>query len=144
MQFSIEQKDTPLQQLIAELQEERSQVWSLYCQIAELKPFFASTEIRPILSNFLQLMIDYVSLGHFGVYEHLLTSSCQVSQLSYAEKLYPAFSSTTASAISFNERYDNGNRKFRVDNLAQDLSALGENLAQRMELEDRLCSILLH
>jgi regulator of sigma D len=142
--FSIEQEETSVRQLVAELQDERSQVWSLYCQIAELKPIFSSTEIRPILSNFLQLLIDYVSLGHFGVYEYLLTSPCQASRLAYAEKLYPAFSSTTASAISFNERYDNGNRKFRVDNLARDLSALGENLAQRMELEDRLCSMLLH
>lgn len=142
-QLSLEQS-TLARQLVTELQAERLQVWNLYCQIAELKPAFTSTEIRPILSNFLQIMIDYVSLGHFGVYERLLNQAKQAADLSRAEKLYPAFSSTTASAISFNERYDNGKRSLKVDTLAEDLSALGENLAKRMELEDRLCSMLLH
>lgn len=130
-------------QLIAELQEERSQMWGLYCQMADMKALYSSSEIRPILSNFLQLLIDYVSLGHFGMYEQL-TKSCPPNQLSYASHMYPKFSQTTASAISFSERYENGKRNFKTDNLAQDLSVLGENLAERMELEDRLCSILLH
>lgn len=130
-------------QLVAELQEERSRVWGLYCQIAEMKPLFASTEIRPLLSNFLQSLIDYVSLGHFGMYEQL-TKSCPPDDLSYAGRMYPKFSRTTASAVSFSERYESSRRNFRADNLAQDLSVLGENLAERMELEDRLCSMLLH
>jgi len=131
-------------QLVAELQQERSQVWGLYCKIAEMKPVFDSHEIRPILSDFLQLLMDYVSLGHFGVYEHLLSTPCQAVTLTQAERLYPAFSTTTVSAVSFNERYDSGLRKFRTEALAEDLSILGEHLATRMELEDRLCSLLLH
>lgn len=129
--------------MIAALQEERSQVWGLYCQIADMKPFFASSEIRPVLSDFLQLLIDYVSLGHFGMYEQL-TKLCLPDDFSYAGRIYPEFSRTTASAISFSERYQNGWRNFSTDKLAQDLSVLGENLAQRMELEDCLCSMLLH
>ena len=130
--------------LVDELKEERSQVWGLYCRIAELKPMYDSQAIRPILSDFLQLLIDYVSLGHFGVYERLLSDPHQVGKLAYAEKIYPAFSTTTHSVISFNERYNNTLRRFKTDALAQDLSVLGEQLAQRMELEDDLCSMLLH
>jgi regulator of sigma D len=133
-----------VQHLVAELQEERSQVWGLYCQIAELKPLYDSQEIRPILSNFLQLLIDYVSLGHFGVYERLVSDPLQAGKLAYAEKIYPAFSTTTHSVISFNERYDNTLRRFKTEEFAQDLSLLGEQLAQRMDLEDELCSMLLH
>lgn len=138
---TIENKQ--VQQMITALQEERSRVWGLYCQIAGMKPVFASSEIRPVLSDFLQLLIDYVSLGHFGMYEQL-SKSCKPDDFSYAGRIYPEFSRTTASAVSFSERYENGWRSFRTDKLAQDLSVLGENLAQRMELEDRLCSILLH
>lgn len=142
-QFSLTGKHQ-VWQLVAELQEERSKVWGLYCRIAELKPLFDSHEIRPLLSDFLQRLIDYVSLGHFGVYEYLLNDPRQSTKLFYAEQLYPAFSTTTKSVVSFNERYDSHLRKLRTDALIQDLSVLGEQLAQRMELEDRLCSILLH
>lgn len=131
------------QQLVAELQQERSQVWGLYCQIAEMKPLFASAEIRPVLANFLQILIDYVSLGHFGMYEHLAQSG-RLDQFSYAGRIYPRFSRTTASAIRFSERYDSFHRQLRSEHLAEDLSVLGENLAERMEMEDRLCSMLLH
>lgn len=131
------------QQLVAELQEERSQLWGLYCQIAEMQAQFSSADIRPLLSNFLQLLIDYVSLGHFGMYEQL-AKRCPPDDLGYAGRIYPKFSKTTASAVSFSERYENGRRNFKVENLAQDLSILGENLAERMELEDHLCSMLLH
>lgn len=131
--------------LVASLQEERSAVWSLYCEIAEMKPYSSENRIRPVLSKFSQLLIDYVSLGHFSIYEHLLTEKQdQSSVLSFAEQIYPAFSNTTASAVNFSDTYDDGNRKFKTDKLARDLSALGEQLAERMELEDRLCSMLLH
>jgi regulator of sigma D len=131
--------------LVAALQEERSAVWTLYCQIAEMKPFSSENAIRPMLSEFSQLLIDYISFGHFSIYEHLIAEKQhQISTLSYAEQMYPAFSNTTESAITFSDTYDDGKRKFNTENLAQDLSVLGERLAERMELEDRLCSMLLH
>lgn len=136
---------SPNRHLVESLQEERCELWSLYCQIAEMKPSFNSTKIRPVLSKFSQLLIDYVSLGHFGIYEHLLTEKQQTSSvISYANKIYPVFSNTTESAITFSDEYDETKRNFKTDNLAQDLSALGEQLAKRMELEDQLCSMLLH
>ena len=132
--------------LVMALQEERSALWALYCEMAEMKPYFSNLEIlRPILSQFSQLLIDYVSLGHFGIYEYLLSEKQPPAEiLSCVNRLYPAFSSTTASAISFNDVYDDGKRNFKTDNLVNDLSVLGENLARRMELEDTLCSMLLH
>lgn len=129
--------------LIAELQEERSQMWGKYCQIADMKAQFASAEIRPLLADFLQVLIDYVSLGHFGMYEQL-TKNRPPEDLSFASRIYPLFSKTTVSAVTFCDRYENHNRHLKADHLMQDLSSLGENLAQRMELEDRLCSMLLH
>ena len=138
-------KASQSRQLAKALQEERSAVWGMYCKIAAMKPDFASTEkVRPLLSRFSQLLIDYIALGHFGIYEHLLTEKQQqFTVLSYAIELYPAFSSTTAAAISFNDAYADGRHNFNCKNLAADLSKLGEQLAKRMELEDRLCFMLL-
>jgi regulator of sigma D len=130
-------------QLIAELQNERQEVWSLYCHVAELKPFSANKAVKSLLIQFSQILVDYVSLGHFGVYERLLAGTERRSQvLSVAKEIYPEFSATTDAAISFNDKYDNIEKIDVFEDLEQDLSALGESLAKRIELEDRLCEVM--
>ena len=131
-------------QLIAELQHERQEVWSLYCHVAELMPFSANQTVRKKLARFSEMLIDYVSLGHFGVCECLFANADnQDPALSAAKEIYPALSSTTQAAVSFNDKYENGAATTMLDELKQDLSALGESLAKRIDLEDRLCELIL-
>lgn len=133
------------QHLVTELKQERDEVWALYCQIADLKPFSGNADIKLILKKFAEVMVDYVSLGHFGIYERLLAGKeRRENVLTSATDCYPEFSKTTEAVVSFNDQYDDTKLKFNTDNLESDLSKLGENLAQRMEIEDRLCSLLLH
>jgi regulator of sigma D len=130
-------------QLISELQKERQKVWSLYCQVAELKPFSANDPVKNLLTRFSQLLVDYVSLGHFGVYERLLAGTERRQRvLSTAKEIYPEFSTITDAAVSFNDKYENIEAINSFDDLEQDLSALGENLAKRIDLEDRLCELM--
>ena len=143
---SLLQKDKSFQtlHLVSTLQAERSAVWTMYCEIAKMQASFTDTaKIAPMLSSFSQLLIDYVSLGHFGIYEKLMAKKQQsLTALSSATKLYPAFSNTTAAAILFNDAYVGNKRTWQTENLARDLSKLGENLARRMEMEDWLCRLL--
>ncbi|MDD1619688.1 MAG: sigma D regulator [Methylococcaceae bacterium] len=130
-------------ELIAKLQNERREVWSLYCNVAELKPFSANDAVKSLLTQFSQLLVDYVSLGHFGVYERLLAGTERRSRvLTVAKELYPEFSKTTDAAISFNDKYDNVQKIEVFEDLEQDLSVLGESLAKRIDLEDRLCEVM--
>jgi regulator of sigma D len=130
-------------QLIAELQHERQEVWTLYYQVAELKPFSAKDEVKGLLTQFSQMLVDYVSLGHFGVYERLLAGTERRNGvLSIAKEIYPEFSATTDAAISFNDKYENVEKIDVFDDLEQDLSALGKSLAKRSDLEDRLCGAM--
>lgn len=130
-------------QLIAELQNERQEVWSLYCHVAELMPFSANPTVRKKLARFSEVLIDYVSLGHFGICECLFKDADgQDPALSAAEEIYPELSSTTEAAILFNDKYESGATTV-LDDLKQDLSALGESLAKRIDLEDRLCELML-
>ncbi|WP_305909287.1 Rsd/AlgQ family anti-sigma factor [Methylomarinum sp. Ch1-1] len=133
-----------IQCLITELQQQRQELWSLYCQIGRLKPFDDHAALKPILKQFAEIIVDYVSLGHFGIYDRLL-AGCErrARLLTDAQNIYPEFSKTTDAVITFNDRYDQGKRKFTVDKLEADLSKLGESLAYRMEIEDRLCGMLL-
>ena len=130
-------------ELIAKLQNGRREVWSLYCNVAELKPFSANDAVKSLLTQFSQILVDYVSLGHFGVYERLLAGTERRSRvLSVAKELYPEFSATTDAAISFNDKYDNVEKIEVFEDLEQDLSILGESLAKRIDLEDRLCEVM--
>jgi len=130
-------------ELIAKLQNERQEVLSLYCKFTELKPFSATDGVKSLLTEFSQMLVDYVSLGHFGVYERLLAGTERRQRvLSVAKEIYPEFSATTDAAISFNDKYDNVKKTKNFEQLEQDLSVLGESLAKRIELEDRLCEVM--
>jgi regulator of sigma D len=129
--------------LIAELQQERQELWSLYFHVAELKPFSAKKQVINQLTKFSQLLIDYISLGHFGVYERILSGNeRRLRVLKAAEELYPEFSATTDAAVAFNDKYEKLNDVMSFDSLDKELSSLGENLAKRIDLEDKLCELL--
>ncbi|MGR9051734.1 MAG: Rsd/AlgQ family anti-sigma factor [Gammaproteobacteria bacterium] len=131
--------------LIEELKTERHQVWSMYCHIAELKPFTANKKVRNQLTEFTQLLMDYISLGHFGIYDRLLNGNeRRAAVLSLAEQLNPALSKTTDAAIAFNDKYGDMTIPLNSEALQHDLSELGENLAVRIELENKICAMLLY
>ncbi len=128
-------------QLIAELKLERLTVWSLYSEIANLKPFTVHPDIKQKLNQFLQLLIDYISLGHFGVYERVLSGTERRDRiLLVAYEIFPDLSITTQVAELFNEKYEHLED---FEDLEKDLSVLGENLALRSDLEDKLCKLLM-
>lgn len=130
-------------ELITKLQSERQEVLSLYCHFTELKPFSANESVKKLLTRFSQILVDYVSLGHFGVYERLLAGTERRSSvLTVAKDIYPEFSLTTDAAISFNDKYDNLEKIEAFEDLEQDLSVLGESLAKRIALEDKLCEVM--
>ena len=131
--------------LIKELQKERTQVWGLYGNIAELKPSNANhDQVLPVINEFAQLMVDYISLGHFGIYQRILDGNERRRKvLSAAEEMYPEYSATTETAVSFNDKYETEQAiDQHLDSLEQDLSKLGEDLALRIETEDKLCEML--
>ena len=101
--------------------------------------------MKSLLNQFSQLLIDYVSLGHFGVYERLLSGTeRRDGVLTTAKNLYPEFSQITESVMSFNDKYDDdNNHSLNVDELEKDLSRLGEQLAKRIDIEDKLCHLVL-
>ena len=130
-------------ELITKLTNERQEVMTLYGDFAELKPFSANDAVKSLLTRFSQILVDYVSLGHFGVYERVLSGNERRGRvLAVAKEIYPEFSATTDAVIAFNDKYDNVDKIERFEDLEQDLSVIGENLAKRIDLEDRLCEVM--
>ncbi|PCJ49399.1 MAG: sigma D regulator [Gammaproteobacteria bacterium] len=96
------------------------------------------------LTKFCQQLVDYISLGHFEVYESLV-SECDVegeTSLNLAKNLYPEITKTTELALAFNDKYINIKNIDKYEILSKDLSKIGEVLATRIELEDQLIDTL--
>ncbi|MCP5419732.1 MAG: Rsd/AlgQ family anti-sigma factor [Gammaproteobacteria bacterium] len=135
---SIHSKAIP--DLISKLLKKRQDVLVLLNRLATTKPEMSLQEIDPLLRHFCQMLVDYVALGHFEVYQcfeeiHSDTSRCKkIKKL--ACQLYPRIAETTHQTIAFNDHYDTP--QLSLDSFREDLSVLGEQLATRIELEDRL------
>ncbi len=130
--------------MITELLQERQQVWALYCSVAGLEPFTPDKPVHTLLQDFCQVLVDYISLGHFGIYQRITNGKeRRIQVIQIAEKIYPPIAVATDTAIEFNDKYEKLNEKEVLQNLSSDLSVLGEELAKRIELEDQLIETMV-
>jgi regulator of sigma D len=130
------------QSMIEELLKERQHMWSLYCQFA-VKDNDIRQSVEPAVRGFCQTMIDYISLGHFGIYQRIAEGNERRHHvLEVAQQVYPKLMELTDHAVAFNDKYENLRDEALQQELNTDLSALGESLAARIELEDQLIDSL--
>lgn len=94
------------------------------------------------MHHFCELMVDYISAGHFEVYDHLIQEAEEFGDnmaLELAKKIYPQISQTTEHALSFNDALEGMiNHEPNSPSLAHELSKIGETLVTRFELEDQM------
>jgi regulator of sigma D len=125
--------------VIGELLDERTQVWNLYCSAAGMEPYQPDKTIEDLVKEFCQLSVDYISLGHFGLYQRILEGNeRRKSVVDVAERLYPDIAKATEAVLSFNDKYQTLTPAKILNQLSGDLSLVGEQLATRIELEDQL------
>lgn len=131
-------------QIVNQLVQERTKVWSLFCTAADLEPFTNQQSVETKVKEFCQILVDYISLGHFGIYQRIADRKERRSKvIQIAEKIYPRISTTTQSAVEFNDKYEGLDGEALLANLSKDLSHLGEELATRIELEDILVKSMI-
>jgi regulator of sigma D len=96
------------------------------------------------LQGFCELLVDYVSAGHFEVYEQLTSEARAFNDqrgLELAKRIYPRIEAITEAALAFNDRCDNGDSRDNAS-LVAELDRLGQLLHERFELEDCLIEVL--
>ncbi len=94
---------------------------------------------RKALQEFCAVLVDYVSAGHFGVYEQLTNEAKAFDDqrgLELAKTIYPRIDVITEKLIAFNDLCDAG--KCVVEKFKE----LGALLHERFELEDCLIEVL--
>ena len=128
---------------LATLVKTRTETLSLYTELANQRPFEADEITREALQEFCQSLIDYAASAHFQLYRFISDKlERRVAVLKVADSIYPRIIQTTDRILRFNDKYENvdllhGNAK-ALDLLDADLSHLGEALAERIQLEDRV------
>lgn len=131
-------------ELIDKLLAERQRMLVLMCQVLGLKPFTGDKPVKDLLGEFNSVLVDYIAAGHFGLYQRIVEGTeRRQAVVVTASKLYPRIAGTTDAAIDFSDKYSGEWNFHFMDTLADDLSTLGEKLAARIDMEDRIISAML-
>ena len=139
-----QERRTGTQEMINKLLSERQEVLVLFCRVAGLEPYSRTESLDNILQSFCQVLVDYTAFGHFEVFGYISNGrERRSSVLKVAEEIYPDFVGATEEAVNFNDKYDISDHALNLESLSDDLSLLGEVLAGRIELEDRLLATML-
>ena len=139
-----QERRTGTQEMIDKLLTERREVLVLFCRVAGLEPYSRTESLDNLLQSFCQVLVDYTAFGHFEVFGHISDGrERRNSVLKVASEIYPDFVEATQVAVSFNDKYDFSDHALEFNELAEDLSKLGEELAGRIELEDKLLATML-
>ncbi|GMQ86947.1 MAG: hypothetical protein BMS9Abin08_0145 [Gammaproteobacteria bacterium] len=132
---------------LATLVKTRSETLSLYTELASQRPFEADEVTSEALQEFCQALIDYAASAHFQLYRYISDKlERRTPVLDVADKVYPQIVQTTDSILRFNDKYQDVDL-LNVDGelltlLDADLSNLGETLAERIQLEDKVISAM--
>jgi len=125
---------------------ERQELILLLCAVDGLKEYTPKeTPVSIKIQAFCQVLIDYVSHGHFEVYDELMEEEEQHGGegLELARSLYPKLQAITEIALQFNDKYDTPEHcEKQLVSLPKDLSYLGEKLEERFQMEDQLIEVL--
>ena len=130
--------------MIQQLVGLRTETLVLFSELAHKKPFQQAHDVPELLQKFCASLIDYTADGHFQLYRHIAERTERrqaVKQI--ADQIYPRIMNTTETILAFNGKYDSSEHAGALlAELDGDLSTLGERLADRIELEDRLIGVL--
>ncbi len=131
-------------ELINNMLTQRQEVLVLLCKVTGLIPFMPNKPVKEVLEEFCQVLMDYIAAAHFGLYQRIAEGTeRRQTVMNLAKDIYPRIHHSTQLAVDFNEKYETLEEDGFLKTLPNDLSNLGEVLATRIELEDRLIGAML-
>lgn len=128
-------------ELIDRWLRERQDLIVQYCDLGARAQPDRAAECYAHFSHFCELLLDYVSAGHFEVYDKLMDEARQYDDggVEVAARAYPRISKTTQEMLAFNDLLEVSEKtEDDMRSMHARLSRLGEILEERFELEDLL------
>ncbi|MDV0597530.1 MULTISPECIES: sigma D regulator [unclassified Enterobacter] len=96
------------------------------------------------LDDFCQSLVDYLSDGHFNIYERIIREMEGTTPYLAASKLYPLLEANTQQIMDYyDSTLENAIDHDNYLEFQQALSDLGEALEERFTLEDKLITLVL-
>ena len=132
-------------QLINSWLSERQDLILLLCAVTGLEEYTPQDTPQEIkVQAFCQVLIDYISAGHFEVYQQLLKEGEERPETqAEALRLMPLLEDSTELALRFNEDFDTAEHSRQLKtSLPKMLSELGEKLVERFVIEDHIIKLL--
>ena len=107
-----------------------------YCALAGLNTHNSSLPEANDISEFCENLMDYLSTGHFEVFDMLVDNDENGQALKH--RLYPKLTQTTDAALEFNDKFAEAVTIEQAEHFDSALANLGETLEERFGFEDEL------
>ncbi|WP_111655564.1 Rsd/AlgQ family anti-sigma factor [Isoalcanivorax indicus] len=121
---------------------ERQELLTLLCSLQGLCGLHAdSLPLQQRVQRFCEVLVDYISAGHFEIYRELAAEARQLrgTDPGLVQHVLHRLARSTDAALAFNEEYDTPDHIQRLqDALPDRLTELLEHLEERFALEDQL------
>ncbi len=125
------------------LLQTRTETLTLFSQLVGIRPFNPDQELHLLLQEFCETLVDYTASAHFQLYRFLEDGSERRGNIkNFSASVYPRISDSTQLILDFNEKYESEDRCKDFSSLDDDLSKLGEALADRIQMEDQIIAAL--
>ncbi len=124
--------------VVQPLLQSRLESLSRYNDVMELQPFEENDILQEVLEDFCESVVDYTARAHFKLYKYLDYNKVSYAVSAISLKIYPLLIDNTQQILDFHDEYSSDNIHFDCRKLETCLSQMGELLADRILLEDRL------
>ncbi|GAM65231.1 regulator of sigma D [Vibrio ishigakensis] len=128
--------------------EKRQALLVEYVKLASLQPA-ASSNVATLptkeeLQKFSQHLVDYISEGHFKIYDMVMEKWAATGFQTTEEisQTYAKIVLTTEPLLNFTDQYANIPVDDEIETFEQDMSKIGEVLELRFEVEDKLIQLI--
>ncbi|WP_153445664.1 sigma D regulator [Vibrio algicola] len=120
-----------------------------YCKLAALKPNSNKTALTKLpspdeLQTFCQQVVDYISEGHFKIYDMVMAKwhSTGFSPTEEIDRTYFDIVKTTEPLLNYTDKYADVSAEDELEDFDLDLSVIGEVMEERFGLEDQLIQMI--
>ncbi len=120
-----------------------------YCKLAALKPCSSKQALSSLptpaeLQNFCQHVVDYISEGHFKIYDMVMGkwSATGFEATDEINSTYSQIVATTEPLLDFTDKYAAIDEDDDLETFDSDLSLIGETIEARFEVEDHLIQLI--
>ncbi|MEZ9629582.1 sigma D regulator [Vibrio breoganii] len=120
-----------------------------YIKLAALQPSSSPSNVITLptkgeLQNFSQHLVDYISEGHFKIYDMVMDkwNSTGFQTTEEISQTYAKIVLTTEPLLSFTDKYAEIGEDEELESFESDMSKVGEVLELRFEVEDKLIQLI--